>query len=303
MGDNDARPAGWISRIGAWRGSRRQTGTLGALLLTAFAAPDSALGRGRKRRPARADQNHRARANARRRCGGISGRPCPRGFTCSDDPGDDCAPESGGADCGGICVRKRRNPCARIRCAEGTVCCPRCGGLCLPLDIPCSGDLCVRQPCNEAVCGPGEYCCNASCSRCVPLGSGCTDEVCAPNNEPCGQTVCVEGSYCCAAQCSLCLPRGETCYDALCPHQPDGVPCGQNVCGEGEYCCNPSCGTCARLDESCHQAICDPVDPPLAECGRVACSAGQVCCNASCGVCTPPGGACSMIACVEEPVR
>jgi hypothetical protein len=37
-------------------------------------------------------------------CGGIAGFPCPTGQTCIDDPRDDCDPESGGADCGGICV-------------------------------------------------------------------------------------------------------------------------------------------------------------------------------------------------------
>ncbi len=38
-------------------------------------------------------------------CGGIAGIPCPEGFTCVDDPRDNCNPKTGGADCGGICVR------------------------------------------------------------------------------------------------------------------------------------------------------------------------------------------------------
>jgi hypothetical protein len=37
-------------------------------------------------------------------CGGFAGLPCPDGFTCVDDPRDDCSPCRGGADCGGICV-------------------------------------------------------------------------------------------------------------------------------------------------------------------------------------------------------
>ena len=36
-------------------------------------------------------------------CGGIAGIPCPAGKACVDDPGDDCDPKSGGADCPGIC--------------------------------------------------------------------------------------------------------------------------------------------------------------------------------------------------------
>jgi len=37
-------------------------------------------------------------------CGGFAGFPCPDGFTCIDDPTDDCDPNNGGADCGGICT-------------------------------------------------------------------------------------------------------------------------------------------------------------------------------------------------------
>jgi hypothetical protein len=72
-------------------------------------------------------------------CGGIAGFPCAEGLVCVDDPKDDCDPDQGGADCGGICRRERSNPsctgrepgqkyisrdpnqCAAIRffCAEG----------------------------------------------------------------------------------------------------------------------------------------------------------------------------------------
>jgi hypothetical protein len=37
-------------------------------------------------------------------CGGIAGFPCDEGQICIDDPSDDCDPNNGGADCGGICV-------------------------------------------------------------------------------------------------------------------------------------------------------------------------------------------------------
>jgi hypothetical protein len=37
-------------------------------------------------------------------CGGLAARPCPDGFACADDPDDDCDPEAGGADCGGLCL-------------------------------------------------------------------------------------------------------------------------------------------------------------------------------------------------------
>jgi hypothetical protein len=46
-------------------------------------------------------------------CGGFAGFPCPKGFTCVDDPRDDCDPSQGGADCAGIC---RKTPPGRPAC-------------------------------------------------------------------------------------------------------------------------------------------------------------------------------------------
>lgn len=37
-------------------------------------------------------------------CGGVGGIQCPSGMMCVDDPSDDCDPNRGDADCGGICV-------------------------------------------------------------------------------------------------------------------------------------------------------------------------------------------------------
>ncbi len=71
-------------------------------------------------------------------CGGIGNLPCPEGFTCVDDPRDDCDPESGGRDCGGIC----------------------------------------RPACGNTVCGSDEFCCNESCGICAPIGGSCTQEFC-----------------------------------------------------------------------------------------------------------------------------
>lgn len=43
-------------------------------------------------------------------CGGIAGFPCPEDSECIDDPGDDCDPNKGGADCAGICVPREQAP-------------------------------------------------------------------------------------------------------------------------------------------------------------------------------------------------
>jgi hypothetical protein len=37
-------------------------------------------------------------------CGGVANLPCPDGLVCIDDPTDDCDPNTGGVDCGGICI-------------------------------------------------------------------------------------------------------------------------------------------------------------------------------------------------------
>jgi hypothetical protein len=152
-------------------------------------------------------------------CGGIAGIPCPDGFVCVDDPWDECDPATGGADCSGICVPIDENPCAAILCLEGTTCCPQCGGICIPSEVPCSEDLCVSEPCNQAVCGPGEYCCNESCSRCVGLGQGCTREFCPPEpplGEPCGSTTCPVGQVCCNESCGICTPPDGVCILIAC---------------------------------------------------------------------------------------
>ncbi|HEX8824817.1 MAG TPA: hypothetical protein VF794_33160 [Archangium sp.] len=44
-------------------------------------------------------------------CGGIAGFPCAEGFLCVDDPKDDCEPNQGGADCGGICRMEKKRAC------------------------------------------------------------------------------------------------------------------------------------------------------------------------------------------------
>src|SRR6185369_433859 len=45
-------------------------------------------------------------------CGGIAGLQCPDGFECVDNPRDNCDPKKGGADCGGICVKRGKpNKC------------------------------------------------------------------------------------------------------------------------------------------------------------------------------------------------
>jgi hypothetical protein len=238
-------------------------------------------------------------------CGGIAGIPCPAGFVCIDDPRDDCDPAAGGADCPGICVRKVQDPCATIRCRQGTKCCPNCGGICIPDDIRCSHKLCVSEPCNQVMCGPGEYCCNESCSRCVGLGQGCTREFCPPEpppGEPCGRNRCEAGEYCCNPSCGVCAPLGARCAAVVCDPEPGGL-CGGIAgipCPDGFVCvddpgdeCDPSAG-----GFDC-PGICIPIGGN--PCAAILCLEGTTCCPECGGMCIPPDVACSEDLCVSEP--
>ncbi len=125
---------------------------------------------------------------AKQFCGGFANLPCPEGYVCVDDPKDNCDPNNGGADCGGICVRDKTKDCERgsnfeyvahdpdtcavikFMCFEGTPFFNDCG---------CGCELPVGEPCNQVVCAAGEYCCNESCSICAPEGGACIQVVCA----------------------------------------------------------------------------------------------------------------------------
>jgi hypothetical protein len=131
-------------------------------------------------------------------CGGIAGFPCLPGYTCVDDPGDDCDPEQGGADCGGICVREDKpRSCGGFagevcpesyECADdpGDDCDPEnggadCPGICQPApspgcmtdaDCPQVGAPCRICPDGTAAC-PTSFCENGACQ--VTFG-GCVVE-------------------------------------------------------------------------------------------------------------------------------
>lgn len=153
------------------------------------------------------------------RCGGLIGSGCPLGMVCVDDPIDNCFPGSGGADCPGICVPQQANPCATLLCQTGTVCCPRNGGICIPVGAECDeGPAEDEVKCGANICGAGEYCCNPSCGTCVPLGQGCTKEFCAPlpMGGSCGPVVCAVGEVCCNESCGICTPPDGFCTQQFC---------------------------------------------------------------------------------------
>ena len=220
MGDTDSGTDGWL-RASARRGSRRQSGLLGASLLAALAATEPAAGRGKQRsasaRIARA-------CRGRRRCGGITGKPCPKGLVCIDDPNDDCDPDNGGADCGGICVPRtprslRPHPLRRghallpplRRALPGAEHPLRRGGV--PPRAMQRDRLRPRRVLLQRVLQP-----------CAPLGGACTDEVCPPPGERCGRAVCGENEYCCAPHCHALHPDRRDVLRRAMPARARSIP-------------------------------------------------------------------------------
>jgi hypothetical protein len=92
-------------------------------------------------------------------CGGFAGIACAGAGTCVDDPNDDCDPDDGGADCGGVCECNIRalciqgshfdaspevcecvpdvteNPCALVDCFPNQICEVQDGeAVCVPVD-------------------------------------------------------------------------------------------------------------------------------------------------------------------------
>ncbi len=129
-------------------------------------------------------------------CGGIAGFVCAGEGECVDDPTDDCDPNMGGADCGGLCVCNAIglcvdgfvwdespevcgcvpvdggdvNPCAYTLCPINTTCELQNGeAVCVPADA---------QQCGNATCDAGQVCCNWSCGICTPPDGVCTQQFC-----------------------------------------------------------------------------------------------------------------------------
>lgn len=108
-------------------------------------------------------------------CGGIAGIACAEGLTCVDDPSDECDPENGGADCGGICVTEPAfcGGIAGFPCPDGLSCVDDPSDDCDPENggADCGG-ICV-QPCGDTQCGPGLVCCNPVMGICTQPGRVC----------------------------------------------------------------------------------------------------------------------------------
>lgn len=158
-------------------------------------------------------------------CGGFGGFPCPGAGECIDDPSDDCDPNMGGADCGGLCVCNAIGLCVDGFVWDGS---PEVCG-CVPSE----------NPCNLIDCMPGTVC---------EVQDG--EAVCVPEmigTNPCAFTLCIVGTECVVQDGeAVCVPAGT-----------GGETCGDVTCAAGEVCCNPSCGICTPPDGACIELFCE----------------------------------------------
>lgn len=215
-------------------------------------------------------------------CGGIAGFSCPPGHVCVDDDGDDCDPQHGGADCGGICLPEVHDG--------------RCGGdgtsTCLPheecVDDP--DDDC--DPEDDGAACPGfcqpdvEPICKTA-SDCPQIRIACS--VCPDGNEVCPETNCIDGA------CEISMPA--------CPSPPSCRD--DSECEPGHVCADDPADRCvASVDPTCAR-ICLPEGEDVPRCGGLLgelCPSGYRCVDDPSDDCEPLEGAdCAGVCTPEQP--
>jgi hypothetical protein len=223
-------------------------------------------------------------------CGGIAGIACPGNGQCGDDPSDNCDPNNGGADCGGVCT-----------CIQNALCVRGAHFDSAPSVCACVPDP-TQDPCAAVRCKAGTHCeaqgDQASCVSDAPFCGGIAGircpgaGACADNpNDACDPD---HGGADCGGLCQ-CLSQGM-CASGLvwddspsvCACVPTQNPCAATLCQAG-----------TRCEVHDGSAVC--VSNGALACGPNTCAAGTTCCNASCGICTPPGQFCIQLACNVTP--
>jgi hypothetical protein len=135
-------------------------------------------------------------------CGGIAEIPCQPGYECVDNPKDSCDPNSGGADCPGMCVPG--GPPPPLRCASfAGKACP-------------AGFECVDDPADDCDPASGGADCGGLCqpvaspqcktdADCPVIGAPC--KLCADGTEACPRSFCSNGL--CMAAFDSCAPEPQ----------------------------------------------------------------------------------------------
>ena len=190
-------------------------------------------------------------------CGGIAGIQCQKGELCVDDPRDNCDPDKGGADCGGVCVPEpttHQAPDSGTPAADaGSSQAPMdCGGH-RPNPPMCpSGYVCVDNPktCSMAADCPG-ICVPEVIKQCgghTPNPGVCAaNEICVDNPSTPSMTVdapgiCITKVFC-GGIASFPCPGNLSCEDDPtddCDPMNGGADCGG-------YCALPKNSFCGGI--------------------------------------------------------
>lgn len=235
-------------------------------------------------------------------CGGIAGFECPGAGSCVDDPADDCDPERGGADCGGLCecnvlalcvegfsfdaspevcacvpVEPEVDACALVRCAAGTHCeVEEDGSAACVADDPCALVDCPpdRPRCEvvdgEGVCTAepppveGPFCGGIAAFECPGAGS-CVDNPADDCDPERGGADC--GGVCVCEVLALCI-EGNI-FDA----SPEVCDCVVDPCTTTLLLCAPGT-SCQAIDG---EPVCTPIQPEPNPCAAVLCAPGSRC--------------------------
>jgi hypothetical protein len=176
-------------------------------------------------------------------CGGFAGLTCPTGQRCVDNPRDNCDPNSGGADCSGVCVPAAPShpPADAGHDPVDAGSAPMsCGGHVANPQMCPSGFKCVDDPnsCSMAVdctgiCVPDDTIIK-QCGGFTPnpptceAGFTCFDNpinCCMANDAP---GICVKNTFC-GGIAGIQCPNGYDCVDDpndSCDPNQGGADCG-----------------------------------------------------------------------------
>jgi hypothetical protein len=152
-------------------------------------------------------------------CGGFAGIPCPDGQVCVDDPNDDCDPQNGGADCGGICELEPEE-CPPVLCE---LFCPF--GMAVDPETGCETCACNEEP-------PPSPCTDAGGVCEFGLIMGCPDGL-EISSLSCGD-LGIETTCCAPAE----EPEGSTCEGACGGQAADGSCWCDDACTYYGDCCD-----------------------------------------------------------------
>jgi hypothetical protein len=215
-------------------------------------------------------------------CGGIAGFTCDPGFQCVDNPGDDCAPERGDADCGGICVPGqdplRCGGIAGITCPPGLTCVDDPNDTC---DDQTGADCPGRcEPEAPSECDSDEDCprIDARCDKCPDGSQACPESLCLGGMcsilyPDCGPAiVCGEDGIGCNADETCVYDPDQACDPAngirrckgKCVILEEPRPCGGGAACPPGYECTVADGTTCQPDAagSGCDGVCTPSTPP-----------------------------------------